>query len=230
MISLRKLDLALLGFGCFLPWMAWAGMASALQSKPTSEPSAQNAPATPTSPAKDSAAPKPYVLRAMDVITVDVADDDKASHEYKISLDGTTLIKYLSKPIQLAGLTVEQAVAAIGQAYTDAKIYTKPQITLLVKEYAPRRINFLGEVAHPGWVNIPPEEELTLVSAFSEAGGHTPRASRYCNITRRLPDGTTTILKNVDLRAAVEDMSKDIALQEGDTVFLGESLFQDAWH
>ncbi len=170
-----------------------------------------------------------YKLRPTDVITVDIADDDKASHDYSISVDGTALMTYLSQPVKLAGLTVVQAVAAVSQAYKDAKIFAQPQITLTVKEFSPRRINVLGAVGKPGPIYLPPQKDLTLVAAITEAGGPTSKAATTVNITRVNPDGTTTVLKNVDLKGAVQDASKDISLQEGDTIFLGESLLGAGW-
>jgi protein involved in polysaccharide export with SLBB domain len=170
-----------------------------------------------------------YKIRPTDVITVDIADDEKASRDYRISVDGTTLVTYLSKPIKLAGLTVDAAVAAVGQAYIDAKIFAKPQITITVKEFSPRRINVLGQVGKPGPVYIPAQKDMTLVEAITEAGGPTRIAARTVNITRILPDGTTLALKNVDLYGAVKDAKKDIPLQEGDTILLGESLTGADW-
>lgn len=170
-----------------------------------------------------------YRLRPTDVITVDIVDDDKASRDYGISVDGTTLMTYLSKPVKLAGLTVVQAVATVSQAYTDAKIFTKPQITITVKEFSPRRINVLGAVGKPGAVYMPAQKDLTLVAAITEAGGPTRNAATTVTITRVRPDGTTIVLKDVDLKGAVLDAGKDIPLQEGDTIFLGESPWGNGW-
>jgi protein involved in polysaccharide export with SLBB domain len=204
-----------------------AAVASATDAK-----SAANVPSAPLT-SQDAAAAyqtNNYKLRPTDVITVDIADDDKASHDYRISVDGTTLVTYLTKPLKLAGLTVDGAVAVVGQAYMDAKIFAKPQITITVKEFSPRRINVLGAVGKPGPIYIPAQKDLTLVGAITEAGGPTPNAATTVNITRILPDGTTTVLKNVDLLGAVKDARKDIPLQEGDTILLGESLLGGDWH
>jgi len=183
--------------------------------------------ATPVLPANPAVA-KTYLLRASDVIRVDVVDDPKASHEYKIGVDGKIRPVYLKASIPLAGLSAAAAEEVLGRAYVGEGIFSKPQISVSVKEYTEQRINFLGQVNHPGPVSIPPEKELSLVTAFSQAGGHTRNASRYCTITRLLPNGKSTAIR-LDLRGAVEDAKKDIMLQDGDTVFMGESLLGNDW-
>ncbi len=191
--------------------------------------SSKSAGAKPAAASQGKTPAKTYRLRNTDVISVDIVDDARASREYKLGLDGTVKPIYLSQPVKLAGLSVAEAEAALSAAYVQEKIFTKPQIALTIKEYAPRQIYFLGEVNHPGAIPIPPENELSLVAAFSLAGGNTPRAKRTCTITRLLPDGKSTELK-MDLRAAVEDAKKDIMLEDGDTVFIGQSLLDNEWY
>lgn len=179
-------------------------------------------------PAAKATAAKPYVLRPTDVITVTVVDDARASHEYKLSLDGTIKPVYLAQSVKLAGLSAASAEDALAKAYVAEKIFAQPQIAIAVKEYTEQRVYFIGEVNHQGAVTIPPERELSLVAAFSLAGGHTRIASRNCTITRLLPDGKSTT-STLDLRAAVEDAKKDILLQDGDTISLGTSLLGNDW-
>jgi protein involved in polysaccharide export with SLBB domain len=84
-------------------------------------------------------------------------------------------------------------------------------------------------VANPGWVVIPPEQNLSLVSAIAQAHGPTPRAAATVTITRKMPDGTTKIFNNVDLYKATKGTGPDFPLQEGDTISLGESAFANVW-
>jgi len=168
-----------------------------------------------------------YVLRPTDVIAVNIIDDPKASGEFTISSDGTVGLTYLDpdKPLKVDGMTVAEAVKAISHAYVDQKIFIKPTITVTVKSYAERRINVLGQVNSPGWVIIPPQQDLTLVQAISQAHGPTPRASRFVLITRKMPDGSTKPFPNVDLLAAMKGSGPDFPLQEGDTITVFESTF-----
>jgi protein involved in polysaccharide export with SLBB domain len=84
-------------------------------------------------------------------------------------------------------------------------------------------------VGKPGPVYIPAQKDMTLVEAITEAGGPTEKAAATVNITRILPDGSTTTLKDVDLYGAMHDAKKDVQLQEGDNIFLGESAFANVY-
>ncbi len=172
-----------------------------------------------------------YKLRPTDIISVNVVDDPNATHDYRISVDGTVQLVYLdSAPaLKVSGLTIAGARSAITAAYVDNKIFIRPSITIDVKEFSSRRINVLGQVGKPGPVYFPPEKDMTLVEAVTEAGGPTEKAAATVNITRILPDGTTTVLHDVDLYGATKDAKKDIPLQEGDTIMLGESAFANVW-
>jgi polysaccharide export outer membrane protein len=172
-----------------------------------------------------------YKLRPTDVINVNVVDDPNATHDYRINVDGTVQLVYLDavSPLKLAGLTIADAKKAITKAYVDNKIFIRPSITIDVKEFSTRRINVNGQVGKPGPIYIPAEKDMTLVEAITEAGGPTDKAAATVNITRILPDGKTTTLQDVDLYGAMKDAKKDVPLQEGDTIFLGESAFANVW-
>jgi protein involved in polysaccharide export with SLBB domain len=172
-----------------------------------------------------------YVLRPTDIIAVNVIDDPKANGEFTIGVDGTVGLTYLDPdhPLKVEGLTVAEVTKLISRAYVDQKIFIKPTINVTIKTYAERRINVLGAVANPGWVVIPPEQNLSLVSAIAQAHGPTPRAAATVTITRKMPDGTTKIFNNVDLYKATKGTGPDFPLQEGDTISLGESAFANVW-
>jgi len=78
-------------------------------------------------------------------------------------------------------------------------------------------------VGHPGWVLIPPEEKLTLVSVISAAGGPTRIADSDVVITRKLPDGSFTKVK-ANIKTAMNDASKDVALEDGDSIYVPEAM------
>ncbi len=166
-----------------------------------------------------------YVLRPTDVIGVRVIDDDRASSDFTISADGTVGLTYLDPdhPLKVEGLTVAEAVKLISSEYVRQKIFIKPTITVTVKTYAERRINVLGDVGAPGWVVIPPEQNLSLVSAIAQAHGPSPRAYHIVTITRKNADGSTKTY-TADLRAAMKGTGPDFPLEEGDTINVTESL------
>jgi protein involved in polysaccharide export with SLBB domain len=164
-----------------------------------------------------------YILHATDLLHVEVADDARAAHDVRVASDGTVTLAYLDDPVPLAGLTVNQAIKAIAKLYTDQHIFVKPQVSLVVLQYAEQHINIVGEVNHPGPVTIPPEQTMTLVSAVTAAGGHTRITDPDVTINRKLPDGKIQII-HANLKQAMKDAHYDIPLQDGDTVYLAEDL------
>jgi len=172
-----------------------------------------------------------YKLRPTDGITINVVDDASATHDYHIGIDGTVQLIYLdaAPPIKLAGLTIADAKKAVIKAYVDNKIYNAPSIIIDVKDYSTRRISVLGQVMKPGPVYIPAQKDMTLVAAIAEAGGPTEKAAATVTINRIQADGTPKTLENVDLYGAMKDARKDIPLQEGDSIFLGESAFANVY-
>ncbi len=171
-----------------------------------------------------------YKLRPTDVINVTVADDTTATKDYRVSVKGEVTLVYLNDhPLKLSGLTLKEAADLIRGTYVGEKIYNRPSITVDVREFSVRTVNIIGQVAKPGQVPIPAQKELTLVTAIAAAGGPTERAATEVTITRVLPDGKTQTLDHVDLKGAVLDASKDIPIQEGDTIFLGSSLLSASW-
>ena len=162
-----------------------------------------------------------YHLHPTDKLHIAVPEDDKATRDVSIAMDGTVRLAYLDDPIKLAGLSVNDAIALIQKTYVDQQIFIKPQVTLEVVTYADRRINVNGQVNRPGWVNIPPEETMTLVSAISAAGGPTRIANPYVTVTRTLPNGETKVIE-ANLKSAMENPAKDIPIDDGDSIYVKE--------
>ncbi len=171
-----------------------------------------------------------YKLRPTDLITVTVVEDPHATGDFKVDVDGTVSLTYLpDHPIKLVGLSTSDAARAIIKAYVEQGIFVKPSITVAVKTPAPRYVKFIGQVMKQGPIEIPPSKEMTLATALAEAGGPTSVAGRYVTITRIMDDGTTKTIPDVDLLAAVKQ-GKDVPLQEGDIITLGQSVLGDVWH
>ncbi len=171
-----------------------------------------------------------YKLQPGDVIRVGMAEVAAGWNDYRINGDGTIGLANLSgQPLKVAGLTTDEATNLIRQGYVDAKVYAQPVVTVEATELSTRKVTILGQVAKPGRINLTGPKDMTLVGAIQAAGGPTPKADTKVTITRILPDGKTQVLKNVDLKGAMQDASKDIPLQDGDTVVLGEAILTGPW-
>lgn len=94
--------------------------------------------------------------------------------------------------------------------------------TIIVEEYG--RFSVIGQVAKPGIYSL--QKNLTVIEAISLAGGFTPTAAQDATRVIRvegeekkiIPVPVATIMKR-------GDSSKDIFLQEGDTIVVPESFF-----
>jgi len=165
-----------------------------------------------------------YVLRAQDALIFRVVGEPEADTETRIAGDGTVTLPYIGA-VRIAGMTVQEARVHLTTLY-DRDYFVNPQIQLLVTFYAERRVQVLGEVNRPGFVVIPPEEQMTLLQALAGAGGFTRLANqRDVQIKRTNARGETETF-----RVNVADIlrgtgSQDVPIIKGDTVVVSERVF-----
>jgi polysaccharide export outer membrane protein len=98
----------------------------------------------------------------------------------------------------------------------------KEQDRIIVREYG--SISILGEVEEPG--RFPLTENLTVVDAIALAGGFTEDASKNgVKVIRKNKDQQETFRIPVASILVSGDTSKDMSLEEGDTVVVPEAWF-----
>ncbi len=83
-----------------------------------------------------------------------------------------------------------------------------------------------GEVRNPGALQVKTSKGITLLQAIAQAGGTTEGASRS-GITIKRKDRKTgqEIKTKVNLKDVIKGRKPDIELNEGDVVFVPESIF-----
>lgn len=165
-----------------------------------------------------------YVLRPQDGLVFRIVGEPDTDTEARVAGDGSVTLPFIGN-IRLAGMTVQEARVHLTELY-DRDYFVNPQIQLLVTYYAERRVQVLGEVNRPGFVVIPPEEQMTLLQAIAGAGGFTRLANqRDVQIKRTNARGETETF-----RINVADVlrgtgSQDVAILKGDTVVVSERVF-----
>lgn len=160
-----------------------------------------------------------YRLRVGDVVLLEVFQEPYMTTRQKILGDGTISVGLIGR-VAVAGLNINEAARKIA-AQLNEKQLVNPQVNISVEAYAPRRFTVWGQVRSPGAYVIPAEEQLTLPQAIAMAGGNTDIGDiRNVEITRRSNDGTQKIKLN-----ALSPSSADFPIQEGDTIFVKETLF-----
>lgn len=169
-----------------------------------------------------------YRIFPRDVITIVVFGEADLSTQLRVSGNGTITPPLLGEST-IAGLTLGEASRRLEEAYREADILLRPQITLQIAEYSKKEVSVLGQISRQGRVELPPETtSLSIVEVISAAGGFT-RIARSDNvrITRRDPSAErdTLFFVNVDALIAGNANAVPFDVLPGDVIFVPERLF-----
>ena len=125
-----------------------------------------------------STARKSDVLDRGDVVEVVIAaglsEKDTTRFPLRIEEDGCASIPQVGR-IQLAGLKMEAAEAAIVYECVERGLYRNPNVTLTMKSQRTNRIVVMGAVKKPSTYHLP-RGQCDLLAAISEADGLDPSA------------------------------------------------------
>ncbi|MDY6940149.1 MAG: SLBB domain-containing protein [Cyanobacteriota bacterium] len=165
-----------------------------------------------------------YLLGAGDAIALEIFNIPEYSQEYAVLLDGTVNLPLVGR-ISVAGLSLAQAEAEIIRAYSP--LLTRPIIQARLAGIRSLEIAIAGEVTRPGAYQLSPTangtavELPTLTQALQMAEGTTPAAALQNVEIRRQHQGRAETIA-VDLAAFFRsgDLSQDIPLRDGDTIFV----------
>ncbi|NDV00534.1 polysaccharide biosynthesis/export family protein [Pseudoroseicyclus tamaricis] len=182
------------------------------------------------------------VLSRGDLLDLRLPDEETFSGEYVISRDGTLKVPYLS-PIPAQGRSAASVAADIRQGLVAGGYYDdRPDVSLLVLDFASARIGVSGAVFDPNPVDIggvpgdavdarrqaargSSTEGRNLSVALRSAGGIRPDAD--LSAVRLTRAGTNYV---IDLRGAIEGRAfEDVMLLAGDEIYVPSRFcFQDA--
>jgi polysaccharide biosynthesis/export protein VpsN len=135
---------------------------------------------------------------------------------YTVDANGAINLPYIGR-VSAQGLTPSQLARSIEQTYREKKIYTNPNITILMQPTS-RFVNVGGSVRTP--TRVPFTEDMTLLTAINAAGGFNDFADQ--RHVRLLRGSQVTVY---DVRKFRKDPSLDVKLQPGDKVEVPQSLF-----
>ena len=148
----------------------------------------------------------PHQLGPGDVVRVDVTAGEAAamtSTEVRVRSDGTVNLP-LAEGVKVDAMTLEQAEAAIQQAYVP-KYHTKAVVRVDVVQPMMTDVLVLGAVESPGLVSLR-RNERNLLLAVNRAGGASGSASGEVTLERiRQPGESVTInlRRPEEIRAAM---------------------------
>ena len=160
-------------------------------------------------------------LRIGDPLELKVAgvpgeEQAQVNNIYTIDANGSINLPYVGK-VPAVGLTPSQLARSIEGVYRTNKIYTNPNITIVMQPTS-RFVNVGGSVRNP--TRVPFTEDMTLLTAINAAGGFNDFADQK---RVRLLRGTQVTV--FDVRKFRKDPSLDVTLQPGDKVEVPQSLF-----
>lgn len=161
-----------------------------------------------------------YLVGPGDVLSISVYDNDDLATKVRVSTSGTIVMPLIGQ-VKVQNLTVNDITDKITGLLADGYL-VRPQVNVFVEEFRSKKAVMLGNVQRPGLIELSgPTNFLEMVS---KAGGLDKDAGDTATIQRKDKKGETSVIV-VDLRALIDkgDLSQNMQIQDGDTVFISKS-------
>lgn len=160
-------------------------------------------------------------LRAGDPVELKIGgvpgeEQTQVNNTYTVDANGSVNVPYINK-VRAEGLTPAQLARSIEESYRANKIFTNPNITILMQPTS-RFVTVGGSVRQPS--RVPFTEDMTLLTAINAAGGFNDFADQKHVRLLRGKDATI-----YDVRQFRRDPSQDVKLRPGDRVEVPQSFF-----
>lgn len=168
-----------------------------------------------------ASAPTDMTLGPGDTFEVMVYEEKELSGKYRVADDGTINFPLIGA-VMVGGKGPKAIASAIEEELKTKQLLRKPSVSIFVVEYASKRINVVGAVAHPG--SLPWTAGMGVVQAISVAGGLTPLAAGNDTIVTRQVNGQPKRYR-VSVRRITEGQEGDFTLEAGDIVYVPERIF-----
>ncbi len=153
-----------------------------------------------------------------DTVRITVFQNPDLTTETRISERGTISFPLIGE-VALGGLTPAGAEARIAEQLIKGKFVMKPQVGLNVVRVRSRQVSVLGQVAHPGRYPLD-DTSSSVTDLLALAGGIGPTGDDNV-IVMVMRNGKTARLEiNVPTMYRTGDLSQNIQLQSGDTIFV----------
>jgi polysaccharide export outer membrane protein len=183
-----------------------------------------------------------YRVGPKDILKVTIWGHEDLSRQVVVSANGSFQFPLVGD-VQVGGLTPE-GVETLLRDLLGKDYLVNPQVSVSVQEYRSQRVFVLGEVEKPGTYAM--TGQTTLLDVLSQAGGPGKSAGRQIVVVRfpksegpTVPGAADSVTLRANLKRLLDgDSGENIALQNGDTVFvpkltsffvLGEVVRQGAY-
>jgi polysaccharide biosynthesis/export protein len=165
-----------------------------------------------------TAAPLPqtndtYVIGPDDVLYINVWQEKDLTNTLPVRADGMISLPLLND-VKAAGLTPMQLAADITQKLK--KYLDDPRVTVVVTQMNSQRIYAMGEVLHPGAMNLLPD--MTVLQALASAGFTQFANTKGIYVLRNENGSQRKIPINYKKLVKGEGMDQNVVLKPGDTI------------
>ena len=157
-------------------------------------------------------------LGAGDSVRITVFQNPDLTTETRISERGTITFPLIGE-VALGGLTPAGAEARIARQLIEGKFVLKPQVSLNVVRVRSRQVSVLGQVAHPGRYPLD-DTSSSVTDLLALAGGIGPTGDDNVIVMVTRNGKTAKLEINVPTMYRTGDLSQNIQLQSGDTIFV----------
>jgi len=151
-----------------------------------------------------------------DLLQVTVFDVPEMTQEVRVGDDGRAQLALIGDTA-LAGLTGQEAAEAIARELRNRKLLLRPQVNVLVKEYATQGVSVMGEVQRPGIYQV--LGSRTLLDLISAAGGLTNVADTRITVKRRAGEEEKIMVK-LKTDDPETSLANNVAIYPGDLVLV----------
>jgi len=193
------------------------GLVLALMDVATSSPMvrAEQGPASgQASSAKDM--PVSLKIGSGDLLHITVFDVPEMAQEVRVGSNGHVQLALIGD-IDLMGLTGQEASETIASELRKRRLLLRPQVNVLVKEFASQGVSVTGEVQHPGVYQV--LGSRTLLDLISMAGGLTNMADTRITVKRR-GGAEEKIIARLRTDDAETSLANDVQIYPGDLVLV----------
>ena len=170
-----------------------------------------------------------YTIGPRDTLRIEVFNQPDLSGRYTVETDGALSFPLIGR-IAAGGSTVRIFEQALVDRLS-AGYFRNPRVTVSVEAYNSQRVFIVGEVRQPG--AYPLAGEMRLIELLALAGSVTPAAAGEAVVVRAGTGSDRPVLPRDDEDAETlrvdlgtletGDLSQNVALRHGDTVFVPEA-------
>ena len=141
-------------------------------------------------------------------------------NDVTVGVDGMVRLPYTGN-IKLVGLTLDEARDLIHEKLS--RYFKLPELNVYMKSYGSRKVYVMGNVNAPG-IKEMGVDNMNVYAAVSAAGGVDRKGrSKHVQLIRQI-DGVLYYREiNLDAFVKKHDMSQNIALEDGDIVYVPDS-------